>query len=223
MTSGVYQLTFSNRDNYIGKSINIEERYKQHMNKFYKGTAAKPMQRAFNTYGAPTSEIIRICHEDHIDVVEACFISRNKPTLNSNIPKDPFPDLTTEELDYLFDTFKDSARDIIAKKYLAEIKATENRVALNNSIASLDRDLHKLSEKVVEITDLNNKLLIHRSEEEIQADISKRIIDLEQVVKKYLTRIKEQSDELNKLDAEAHSLFHQLEYERLPWWKKLFK
>lgn len=223
MTSGVYQLTFASGDTYIGKSINIEERWKQHMNKFYKGTAAKPMQAAFNRCGDPTGQILVECHEDHIDVVEACLISRCIPTLNSDRPKDPFSDLDGPQIDYLFETFKHSARGLVALREQQEDAALAEQKALSKDISKLDREVHKLYEEIVELQDLNDQLLIYRSEEEIKADISNRIVILEKSNKDYYSRIKDQEKELNKLNKEAQSLFQQLEYERLPWWKKLFK
>ena len=78
-TSGVYQLQFSSGRTYIGKSVNITERFKQHMDKFRKGTAAKAMQNEYDCYGPPDINVLVLCHPDHVDIVESWLISRNRP------------------------------------------------------------------------------------------------------------------------------------------------
>lgn len=223
MTSGVYQLTFTDGNTYIGKSINIEERYKQHMNKFYKGTAAKPMQAAYNKCGAPNACIIRECHEDHIDVVESCFIARDRPTLNSDRPRDPFPDLSCEQLNYLFDTFKYSARDLVAMRQQQEDVALVEKKSLENNIAILEASVESLEEEVEELTNLNDQLFQQRSEEEVNADISKRIINGDRTINTLHEQIKCNEIITANIQKELACKISELEYEKLPWWKKLFK
>lgn len=77
MASGIYVLKFAEEVFYIGKSNDIDRRWKEHANKFAKGTAAKVMQRAFYTYGMPKFLIICECHEDHIDLMESMYIRNN--------------------------------------------------------------------------------------------------------------------------------------------------
>ena len=222
MTSGVYQLTFPGGATYIGKSINIEERWKQHTNKMYKGTAAKNMQAAFNTYGAPMGRILRECHEDHIDVVESCFISRNQPTLNSDRPKDPFPDLDTEQLDYLFNTFTYSARDLVAINLADEAKAKKAQESLSDTIETRDEEIVELYAEIVELTELNDQLLKKRSAEELQADISGKLKEQN----KYISTLVKSFNNLDKDYSYLQQLVDiqekELKYHRLPWWKKLF-
>jgi hypothetical protein len=88
MTSGVYKLTFSSGREYIGKSVDIESRWKQHADKFRKGTAAKLMQQEYDDYGFPDANIIYPCHEDHLDIVEETLIWRNVPLLNGTKGRD---------------------------------------------------------------------------------------------------------------------------------------
>lgn len=223
MTSGVYQLTFSSGDTYIGKSINIEERWKQHYNKFTKGTAAKNMQAAYNRYGAPNGHILVKCHEDHIDVVEACYINRNKPTLNSDRPKDPFPDLTGEQCDHLFSTFIHSARDLVAMKQEQENTARKKQNSLNQNISELELEIECLKEENLVLTEEADRLLKQRSEEEIQKDISKRILTLEFKNASHQAHINQQVNSIKSYTEEIQRLQEKLQYERLPWWKKLFK
>lgn len=88
MTCGIYKLDF-NDYYYIGKSVNIEDRFKQHITRFNNGTAAKLLQKAFNEYGAPSYKILRQCHPDHLEVLEAVYIEAYNNSLyclNSTIP-----------------------------------------------------------------------------------------------------------------------------------------
>ena len=62
MTSGIYKLTFSDGTTYIGKSVDIERRWKEHADKFAKRTAAKAMQYAYDTCGMPSTSVISVLH-----------------------------------------------------------------------------------------------------------------------------------------------------------------
>ena len=222
MTSGVYQLNFSDGSTYIGKSIHIEERWKQHMNKFYKGTAAKPMQAAFRRCGDPTGRILVECHEDHIDVVESCYISRCKPILNSDRPKDPYPDLTEDQIDHLFTTFVHSARDLVAMKEQQEHKDRQKQKSLNQSILELETEIECLKEEACVLTDEADRLLKQRSEEEIKLDIEHRILDYKSEVFKMNGVINLHISTIDNLRKELSCKIKELEYERRPWWKKIF-
>lgn len=83
MTSGIYRLTFSNGSTYIGKSNNIQRRWKEHADKMQKGKAAINMQAAFRAAGPPKGEVLLECHEDHIALMETYFIRHLHPNLNS--------------------------------------------------------------------------------------------------------------------------------------------
>lgn len=99
MTSGIYKLTFPSGRIYIGKSVDMDNRWRQHFDKFKKGTAAKDMQYEYDTYGKPVPEVIYKCHPDHLDIMESFFISRVNPELNTSRPADPFGDLINEDVD----------------------------------------------------------------------------------------------------------------------------
>ena len=89
MTVGIYELIFENTNlKYIGKSINIENRWKQHAEAFRKGKAAALMQQEFNNYGFPDGSIIFECHEDHLDIGEETLIFREHPELNGTKGRD---------------------------------------------------------------------------------------------------------------------------------------
>lgn len=89
MASGIYRLTFSSGKFYIGKSLDLETRWKQHFNKFATGKAARPMQVEYDRCGLPKTEVIYHCHQDHIDIMEEWLIDQFKcgDMLNTTYPK----------------------------------------------------------------------------------------------------------------------------------------
>lgn len=89
MASGIYRLTFSSGKFYIGKSLDLETRWKQHFNKFATGKAARPMQVEYDRCGLPETEVIYHCHQDHIDIMEEWLIDQFKcgDMLNTTYPK----------------------------------------------------------------------------------------------------------------------------------------
>lgn len=89
MASGIYRLTFSSGKYYIGKSLDLETRWKQHFNKFATGKAARPMQLEYDRCGLPKTEVIFECHQDHIDILEEWLIDQFKgpDMLNTTYPK----------------------------------------------------------------------------------------------------------------------------------------
>ena len=88
MASGIYRLTFSSGKYYVGKSLDLETRWKQHFNKFATGKAARPMQLEYDRCGLPQTEVIFDCHRDHIDILEELLIEQLKgpDMLNTTYP-----------------------------------------------------------------------------------------------------------------------------------------
>lgn len=59
MTQGIYSLSWNTIDKlYIGQSIDIERRYRDHLSKLRRGAHARKLQEAFNTYGTPYLTIL---------------------------------------------------------------------------------------------------------------------------------------------------------------------
>jgi len=89
MASGIYMLTFSSGKYYVGKSLDLETRWRQHFNKFATGKAARPMQLEYDRCGLPETEIIFDCHRDHIDILEELLIDQLKgpDMLNTTYPE----------------------------------------------------------------------------------------------------------------------------------------
>lgn len=72
MTIGIYRLIFNNTDKcYIGQSINIENRYKQHLNSFIVGNANSKMQEAYLLFGLPILDILCECSPGELNRTEA--------------------------------------------------------------------------------------------------------------------------------------------------------
>lgn len=88
MASGIYQLEFATGERYIGKSVDIKARWKQHADKLQKGTAAKPMQDAYqrSDFDLPLGQVLLECHSDLLDEYEGMYINLYTPELNTNIP-----------------------------------------------------------------------------------------------------------------------------------------
>lgn len=80
MTTGIYKLTFSNGSFYIGQSIKIEKRYKDHLASLKNGTCSKKMYKAFKESGLPSLSILDICDIEELDLIEEDLIREFKAT-----------------------------------------------------------------------------------------------------------------------------------------------
>ena len=76
---GIYKITNNINDKvYIGQSINIKVRWKDHVNSLRRGDSrCTLLQRAWNKYGEEnfTFEILELCSEDELDDIEIKYIS----------------------------------------------------------------------------------------------------------------------------------------------------
>lgn len=71
MTIGIYRLLFSRTDKvYIGQSINIEKRFKEHIFSLRREEASKKLQEAYSIYGTPSFEILVECTKEDLDLYE---------------------------------------------------------------------------------------------------------------------------------------------------------
>ena len=158
MTTGIYQLTFSSGARYIGKSVDIPARWKQHSTAFGKGKAAGPMQFEFNKCGAPDGTVLFECHSDHLDIVEALCISRFNPELNTSRPKDPFPG-------------NDEIEDILVQLTIGTLDHVKEIFSLS------DKNL-KASSRIKQLEEEVNNLKVARSQREINVEKDKKIYAL---------------------------------------------
>lgn len=88
MISGIYRFDFSDGSYYIGKSENIENRWKTHIREMESGRHTKAIQATYNSCGLPQFSIIRLCHKHHIDILESYYINLHwsNDILNSTRP-----------------------------------------------------------------------------------------------------------------------------------------
>jgi hypothetical protein len=211
MTSGVYELKFANGHRYIGKSINIETRWKQHYDKFLKGTAARNMQDAYNRYGTPKGDILLECHPDHIDIMEAVYIARHNPELNSDRPADPFPGV---DIDYYI-----KKTDYLTKS------TYEHMVTMSedwDTIRSLKSASTSLAEQIEELEELNDELLVVRDSETIRRDISGKLKLLTQSNKQAYIALNNANQLVETLKKDLEQKDLDLAHLREPWWKRWF-
>lgn len=194
MPSGIYKLTFTDGSFYIGKSISISSRWKQHFDKFTKGKAASNMQQTFNMYGAPDGEILFKCHKDHIDIAEEMFINRLNPPLNRTYPPDPFVGMSIPEIEKISELFSLSTIE-----HIRRIKALEQTKAEALNIISKHND--EVAELELVISDLQEI----RSQEVLDNDTNG-----------YIEELKRDNDKLN---SENQALRAKLS---APWWKRWF-
>lgn len=167
MASGIYRLTFSSGKFYIGKSLDLETRWKQHFNKFATGKAARPMQVEYDRCGLPDTEVIFYCHQDHIDIMEEWLIDEYKcgDMLNTTYPKitrtDEIATLINRNNDLLkLSTWEhlqllDALKAEVAKRTLLQEAAEYETEQLRSQGYIMDSDY----EQIVDIaTDLREEL-----------------------------------------------------------------
>lgn len=87
MAAGIYLITFEPSGlRYVGKSKDLSVRWNQHIESLEKGKHAKKLQEVYKSSSTMKFSVILECHEDHIDLMEAYFIDRMEPELNSQVP-----------------------------------------------------------------------------------------------------------------------------------------
>lgn len=75
MTCGIYLLQFNNTDKvYIGKSKNIEKRYREHLSSFASNTASTKLMDAYIRYGIPAINVLKTVSEENLNTEEQSFI-----------------------------------------------------------------------------------------------------------------------------------------------------
>lgn len=71
MTIGIYRLVFKNTDKcYVGQSVHIEKRFKEHLYSFKTETATSKLLEAYKVYGVPELEILVECSASELDIFE---------------------------------------------------------------------------------------------------------------------------------------------------------
>ena len=88
MKSGIYKITNNlNHHFYIGQSIHIQKRWKEHQKSFKENKRKTVLQRAFHKYGFEnfSFEVVEECEPDKLNEREMFYIAALKPEYNMNI------------------------------------------------------------------------------------------------------------------------------------------
>lgn len=161
MSSGIYKLTFADKSIYIGKSVDMEKRWDQHLKAMRKGTHTSRIQEAYDSHGVPLFDIVIKCHPHHIDILETYFINGywSPKILNSTRPAD------IDELGInLIEELPDEAWDLSTFEYIQQwqlaltkvdelkqiIKDSKNATTLSNLLDSnkiLAKELDRLKNR----------------------------------------------------------------------------
>lgn len=204
MTTGIYKITFPDGSYYIGKSINVEERWKQHLDKMQKGTAAKPMQAKWNKFGNFDAGLIVECHEDHIDILEETFIARLKPELNTTRPKDRMPGIYDEDFD-----------KVLSYLDMSTLSHIHTMIALLDISKERAAKIEELEEKVEDLS-------IKRNQEELEADVQNRISELNEIVRELDEQMTRKDEDIVALQKELKYRDDRIKDLMKPWWKRIF-
>jgi hypothetical protein len=159
MASGIYRLTFSSGKYYVGKSLDLETRWKQHFNKFATGKAARPMQLEYDRCGLPQTEVIFDCHRDHIDILEELLIDQLK---GPDMLNTTYPEVNrTDEVAILINKSRDLLQ-LSTFEHLELLHRVESRVSEYKAVAhkaeseleSMRAEGYIMNSDYVEIVDL---------------------------------------------------------------------
>lgn len=197
MTTGIYELVFSNSMRYVGKSINIEERWDSHAKSFQLNRAAAKLQHEYNRCGMPMFNILVRCHKDHIDIIEAYLIAKRKPELNTTM----VAPITDEEYRILVDN----------AEYL--LMSTVEHVQVLGSRAAR---IYELEDELEELRKENEELLTEKDHELdhklLESDVVKNLSDSLLEARKHIEELEEDRELLGNL----------IRYYETPWYKRLF-
>ena len=177
MASGIYRLTFSSGKYYVGKSLDLETRWRQHFNKFALGKAARPMQLEYDRCGLPQTEVIFGCHRDHIDILEELLIAQFKgpDMLNTTYPDCELTDEVATLINQSHELLKQSTFEHIQQLHDADSKITaaaEREQQALDQLQDLRTRGYIVNEDYLEVLELAN---------EFKARASKRRQELERL------------------------------------------
>lgn len=209
MDSGIYRLTYKTGETYVGKSIHLTTRWKQHFDKLSKGKAAKNMQDAYHASGNhfPKTEVLLYCHPDMLDYYEGYFINHLRPPLNTAIP--------VELSDHAKEVLVDHANNDRAQYSVVAIIEV-----LNNFADNLADERNKNSELVEQAEELECEY------EELSAAWGDRAKRDNWANREYRAVVAERDRlgrDRHQLEKELATLKSwQLRVERATWWQRLW-
>jgi hypothetical protein len=156
MNSGIYKLTFPSGHYYIGKTIDFDRRWKEHLTKMENGTAAKIVQECYNTYGPPRADVLHEVHPDHIDVIEPLIIDQHWSDLILNTTRDRCArDIRSEYWELIKESLGSLCHRIMTQD--RKINSLQRKITDIKSGTELEKLEKKLEEKTEELRRLKNK------------------------------------------------------------------
>ena len=201
MASGIYKLTFKSGKYYVGKSIDLETRWKQHFNKFATGKAARPMQAEYDQYGLPKTDVLLYCHRDHIDILEEWLIDQLK---GPNMLNTTYPDI---ERTADIATLIDNSKDLLTKSTWDHLKLIHGKGGVT--------DAEKLKTRIA--IDL---VKAYRSRGRIIDEDYEEMVDLAQKFSDLNKKAEEANNQLARELTLANKKLAKLQ--NLSWWDRLF-
>ena len=153
MKSGIYKITNNlNHHFYIGQSIHVQQRWKEHQKSFKENKRKTVLQKAFHKYGFEnfSFEVIEECEPDKLNEREMFYIAALKPEYNMNIGGTgnkgyKVPDETKKLLSKLgrkqWDSYdEETRRKIISKQLTGPRKGKHRSEEVKKLLAERTRD-----------------------------------------------------------------------------------
>jgi len=201
MASGIYRLTFSSGKYYVGKSLDLETRWKQHFNKFATGKAARPMQLEYDRCGLPQTEVIFDCHRDHIDILEELLIDQLK---SPDMLNTTYPEVNrTDEVAILINNSRD----------LLQVGTLEHLDMLHGNQSLVDLAAAKVSEAEDLVEEYRNNGYM----------ITQDYVDLAEIATENIQEVELLEEYTEELYMELEATRKQLsKLKARGWWQRLF-
>jgi group I intron endonuclease len=79
---GIYQLTFSSGDTYVGGSVNLARRRREHMSRKERVWYQPDLSAAFRDFGVPKFEVLVLCRKSEKLFYERAIIRKFRPSIN---------------------------------------------------------------------------------------------------------------------------------------------
>lgn len=214
MTTGIYALAFGEDEEtlyYIGKSVDIEKRWAEHLNKLIKGTAAKAMQEAYQKYGEPGFYILKTCHPDHLDVLEPLYIEQYKVEYTYNCINASIPEIHTRPSPQQLRLVNGSEYwDLSTLEHISKLQDQLDQ------IEDLELDVYGKTLEKLELQKTIEELKTQLAEQELQHKQELLNVDIGREGNFY----RELANRL-KDDLEAMHIAYNQEKDK-PWYKKLW-
>lgn len=182
MSIGIYKLSFNNTDKvYIGQSIHIEARYKEHLNSTKTPSNKSKLLNAIETYGICGYSILEECIPECLNDLEIAYISKFnsfKSGFNSTIGGtigggygEDHPASSLKNEDYYCILWYLSQIPTYTIKEIAEILDVSESIVENISSGTNHNWLHSLYPELYEIVSTLNSSRRHYATETILSPI----------------------------------------------------